>query len=92
MFMQHAMPDGEEDLHILSDECPCGPVKRRHNGIIFLWHKSFDHREWWMGVEIMLGVRCKEHIRCVDRATYEVGKPHEHVQEPAPYYEYEHKK
>jgi len=91
MFMQQAVPEGEESKHIASDACPCHPIIRNHNGMLFLWHRSFDHREWWMAIEVLLGFRCKEHLAFIDRETYKVGQPHEHTGEPAEYFEYEHK-
>lgn len=92
-FYENLMPPGMESRegHIGSTDCPCGPSIITYEGKPALFHKYFDNREVWYGVEMMLGYTCTEHALRVDK-TYVSGMPHDHIEVPEPLFEYEHEK
>ena len=90
MYEYNNMPEDEKDQHVPFNTCPCRPIlKRMGDGMLILVHRSFNHREWWMAVEILLGFRCNEHKRYVAQGSL---LNHVHVPEPELLFEYAHEK
>lgn len=87
IYKHQLMPQDDIEPHVPFEECPCKPIHKRIKGIDILWHRSFDKRETWMAVELMLGMICHEHLAHVERGKYTIGQPHDHIEEPVPYIE-----
>lgn len=94
MFDKQVIPVGEKEMHINFLHCKCQPVIKIRDDTQWLWHNSFDHREIWLGVEILLGMVCMEHHLFVDQEEYgqTFSDTHEHLPRPEPHFEYTHKK
>lgn len=91
MFDKNILPTGESHLHMPIEDCPCKPMVKRVGNQLALWHNAFDHREVWMGVEVMLEFICPQHKLFIDREQWWAGN-HVHIPLPEPDFEYEHEK